>query len=338
MYGKSIPRPSDVSYNSLDFSGLNALKRGVQQGANTTLAHQRKVAQQFESIFIQQMLKASRESSKGLSFDSDQTRMVQSLRDEQLAGMLSTPGLGLAQILFDQIRALQNAGEQATPEQLAARAPEMSNSRLSGLQSSMPEERPNHASSISGLIDMLTSKAAKVVESVQSASRGAPSHVQEFVSRMRNAARHAANETGIHEKLILSQAALESGWGKREIRGEDGSTSYNLFGIKATSSWKGKVVNIMTTEYIDGEPRKMMQPFRAYNSYAESFADYARLISTADRYSDVVTAPTAEEAARRIQSAGYATDPSYADKLISIMGYFKADQVEGAGAAMASLK
>ena len=94
----------------------------------------------------------------------------------------------------------------------------------------------------------------------------------------------------------------------------------------------------MTTEYIDGEPRKMMQPFRAYNSYAESFADYARLISTADRYSDVVTAPTAEEAARRIQSAGYATDPSYADKLISIMGYFKADQVEGAGAAMASLK
>src|SRR3546814_6406549 len=101
---------------------------------------------------------------------------------------------------------------------------------------------------------------------------------------MSNAARVAANQSGVPEKLILSQAALESGWGKREIMRPDGSTSYNLFGIKATSGWKGDVVHITTTEYENGVAKKLTQPFRAYGSYAESFADYARLISNNDRY------------------------------------------------------
>ncbi|MFA7670203.1 MAG: flagellar assembly peptidoglycan hydrolase FlgJ, partial [Burkholderiaceae bacterium] len=125
----------------------------------------------------------------------------------------------------------------------------------------------------------------------------------------------------VHAKLILSQAALESGWGKREILREDGSSSYNVFGIKAGASWKGDVVHITTTEYEDGVPRKVKEPFRAYSSYEDAFADYANLVGNSKRYADVVEAPTAEVAARRIQKAGYATDPAYADKLISIMGY-----------------
>jgi len=85
----------------------------------------------------------------------------------------------------------------------------------------------------------------------------------------------------------------------------------------------------MTTEYRDGVPVKIRQPFRAYDSYAESFADYVRLISGNSRYSAVAAAGSAEEAARRIQEAGYATDPAYASKLISIMGYF--ETASGAG-------
>ncbi len=109
----------------------------------------------------------------------------------------------------------------------------------------------------------------------------------DFVSRMSHAANAAAAQSGVPARLILGQAALESGWGKREIRQPDGSTSYNLFGIKAGASWKGKVVHVLTTEYVDGVPQKVTQPFRAYDSYEESFADYARLIGNSARYESV---------------------------------------------------
>src|SRR5690606_8322518 len=117
-------------------------------------------------------------------------------------------------------------------------------------------------------------------------------YIRDFVTRMASAADYAAEQSGVPAKLILSQAALESGWGQREIQREDGSSSHNLFGIKATGGWKGEVVHVMTTEYEDGVPRKVSQPFRAYDSYADSFADYARLIGRNQRYSEVLTAPS----------------------------------------------
>src|SRR3546814_17794244 len=95
---------------------------------------------------------------------------------------------------------------------------------------------------------------------------------------MSGAANIASSKSGVPAKLILSQAALESGWGEREIRGENGEQSHNLFGIKASAGWNGKVVNVMTTEYVDGKAQTVVQPFRAYDSYADSFSDYARLL------------------------------------------------------------
>lgn len=311
------PRPMDTPASSLDFSALNSLKQGVRAGADAPLEQQKKVAQQFEAIFIQQMLKQARQASTTPTvFDSQQTRMAQSMGDEQMALQLANPGIGLAQALLAQIR-----GGQAQPD-LGAKAdlPELAASRLPGLRSRVGEDRRNDASSISGLIDMLAKNP--LTEKIYSAIKGAPEHIQNFVSKMSNAAKLAANESGVPAKLILSQAALESGWGQREIMRPDGTTSHNLFGIKASPNWKGKVVNVMTTEFEGGVERKVKQPFRAYDSYAESFADYARLIGQNKRYSDVVAAPSAEEAAHRIQAAGYATDPAYAEKLISIMSYF----------------
>ncbi|WP_414708307.1 flagellar assembly peptidoglycan hydrolase FlgJ [Pusillimonas sp.] len=323
-----IPRPTESSRNALDTGALSRLQGGVARSGGSA-DEQKEVARQFEALFLQQMIKQARQASSGLQglFQSDQTRLAQSLADEQMALQLAEPGVGLAQALLDQMRGGVQ-GDRQINITAGNTPPELSSSRNPALRSSVGPERPEHAPSISALIDMLSnSKVGRVAGAAVSAIRGAPQHIEQFVIKMGNAARHASAESGVPSELILSQAALESGWGRREIRGEDGSQSYNLFGIKASPNWKGKVVNIVTTEYIDGEPRKMVQPFRAYDSYAESFADYARLISQNERYSEVVKAQSPQEAARSIQQAGYATDPAYAEKLISIMSYFDSRRV-----------
>lgn len=321
-----VPRPQADNVSNFDFNHLNSLKKGVRTGAVSPESKHQEVAHQFEALMIQQLMKQARQSPlESGPFDSQQTRLAQSMADEQMALQLSSPGLGLAQKILDQIQA--NLGGSSAKLGRADTPPELAASRLPGLRSRIGEDtKRTDAPSISALIDMLTRKP--VAEKIYSAIKGAPEHIHSFVSKMTEAARVAASESGVPAKLILSQAALESGWGNREIMNADGTSSHNLFGIKASPNWKGKVVNIMTTEYEDGVPRKMLQPFRAYDSYAESFADYARLISNNDRYSQVVAAPNAEEGARRIQAAGYATDPAYADKLISIMSYFDTGSIK----------
>ena len=115
---------------------------------------------------------------------------------------------------------------------------------------------------------------------------------------------------------MIGQAGHETGWGRSEIKHADGSPSHNLFGIKATDSWKGKVAEITTTEYINGEPRKVTAKFRAYDSYADSFRDYARLIGNSPRYEGVMDQlHSVQGFASGLQKAGYATDPQYAAKL-----------------------
>ena len=119
---------------------------------------------------------------------------------------------------------------------------------------------------------------------------------------------------------MVGQAALESGWGKHEIRADDGSPTYNVFGVKAGRSWTGPVVEKTTTEYVNGVPQKVTAKFRAYTSYAESFKDYASLLLGNRRYAAVIgQGQDAEAFARGLQQAGYATDPAYADKLTRII-------------------
>ena len=119
---------------------------------------------------------------------------------------------------------------------------------------------------------------------------------------------------------MLAQAAHETGWGQKEIRNADGSTAHNLFGIKASPQWKGATTDVVTTEYSGGQPRRVVQTFRAYGSYAESFKDYAKLIKDSPRYGAVVAAGNdAQGYAQGLQKAGYATDPAYADKLSRVI-------------------
>ncbi len=145
-------------------------------------------------------------------------------------------------------------------------------------------------------------------------------NARDFVSRMRNHAEEAARSLGVPAHFIVGQAALETGWGRHEIKGADGTNSRNLFGIKAGGNWTGKTVDVMTTEYINGVPRKIVDKFRAYNSYAESFRDYANLIGRNARYSAAAQAGAdANQFARGLARGGYATDPRYAEKLAQVI-------------------
>ena len=137
-----------------------------------------------------------------------------------------------------------------------------------------------------------------------------------FVQAMWPHALAAQRRTGTPAHLVIGQAALESGWGQRQIRQADGSPSHNLFGIKAGRSWTGKTVETTTTEFIDGRPMRMKQRFRAYDSYAEAFADWSRLMKNNPRYGGVMKVGHDPKAyASQMQASGYATDPAYADKL-----------------------
>ncbi len=147
---------------------------------------------------------------------------------------------------------------------------------------------------------------------------------QSFINKFRASAEQASQSTGVPAHLILGQAALESGWGKRGIKMADGSDSYNLFGIKAGKNWKGKVATVATTEYHNGVASQQVQRFRAYGSYAESFQDYAKLLNSNPRYDGVVGQGDAKGFAQGLQQAGYATDPHYAEKLAGVVGSINA--------------
>jgi flagellar protein FlgJ len=139
---------------------------------------------------------------------------------------------------------------------------------------------------------------------------------QTFMKRMLEPAKAASRATGLPPAFILGQAALESGWGSREPRLANGAPSYNLFGIKAGSGWRGATVEAASTEYVNGQPRRRMERFRAYGSYEEAFSDYARLLTQSGRYNAALSQKNdPAQFARAIQRAGYATDPAYADKL-----------------------
>lgn len=143
-----------------------------------------------------------------------------------------------------------------------------------------------------------------------------------FYNKLIGHASQAAQETGIPANFMIGHAALESGWGRREIKSQDGTNTHNLFGIKAGGSWTGKTATVTTTEYVGGVAHKVQEKFRAYGSYAEAFKDYANLLANNPRYSNVVAAGNGNDAAsfaKGLQRAGYATDPNYANKIMAVL-------------------
>lgn len=294
---------------SLDVQGVDALRRTARSSPQEGM---KQASRQFEALFMQMMLKSMRDATSSESmFSSSQEKTYTSMLDQQLSQNLSGRGLGLAEAMFTQLSRTKG-GDLAQP--------------VIGSVKPTPSASPLGASFASGAAVPAAARTPDLslyerttAEATMSRSILPQAHVEQFVSRMLPAAQRASQASGVPAQLIMAQAALESGWGKREIRTEDGKTSFNVFGIKADKSWKGPVVEATTTEYVSGVAQKTQAKFRAYSSYDESFADYARFMTSNPRYANVLVTPDPAQAAHGLQRAGYATDPNYGGKLVRIM-------------------
>lgn len=285
----------------LDASALNRLRHSA---ASNTPEAARAAAQQFEAMFLGMVMKSMREAtpSEGL-FGSEQGKMMTGMLDQQMAQSLATRGVGLADVLVRQMT------PQKTPPMAPQMAPQIA-----------PQATPQIASQVSPQIAPPLKPPLSATEPAPSAGSVRRSTLTAFTEKLGAQAEAVSVATGIPARFMLAQAALESGWGRREIKHPDGSSSHNVFGIKADRQWKGKTAEVMTTEYVNGVPEKRLQRFRAYDSYAEAFSDYASMLTRSPRYAQVIaSADDATTFARGLQKAGYATDPGYADKLIGVI-------------------
>ena len=296
-----------ANYFVLDLKAGADLRAKIKQDPQAGL---KQAAQQFEGMLLQMMLKSMRDATPqdGL-MESDQTRFFTSILDQQLAQNLSTQGnLGFAAQIEQQLGRASSLGgtDAASPidalqQSLLLRQAANSSARFAG----------------GGAERNYGVRGTSATASAQ--GNGETTSPDEFVNRVLPHAVEAANAIGVPPQFLVAQSALESAWGKSEIRRADGSPSYNLFGVKAGRNWQGDTVEVQTTEYVNGEPVQMREKFRAYGSYAESFNDYANLIRNNARFSGVVGQQDGTQFARSLQQSGYATDPMYADKLSRII-------------------
>ncbi len=287
---------------ALDVGSVDTLKREARADPQKAL---HSAATQFEALMMQMMLKSMREAADAAgTSDSQDTKMYKSMLDQQLGVALAKRGIGLADIMVKQLS--RSAPSEASAAVGGAGA---SDSASAATLSPAPTTRPAPASSLPAVQSGASAGPASLPEAARS-----------FIGKLWPHAQEAARSTGIAPHFILGQAALESGWGRGEIRMADGSASHNLFGIKATKGWSGPTADVLTTEYVNGTAVKTVEKFRAYGSYAEAFKDYANLLAANPRYAQVLNERTDAAAfARGLQQAGYATDPNYAEKLTRVI-------------------
>ena len=265
---------------SFDFSALASLKNDARAQDPAAL---KEAAKQFESLFTQMLLKSMRDANRSFGedsmFGSSQGDFYQDMFDDQMAMQLSK-GKGLG--LADMlVQQLTQAG--------MVKAPEATTDAAAQTSSSTDSHQP-----------LAKSKA-------------------DFVRTMWPHAQRAASQLGVDPNALVAQAALETGWGRSVPSQSGGSSSFNLFGIKAGSTWEGATTNVPTLEFEEGVAVRRVERFRAYDSPADSFSDYAKLIGNNPRYEnargaggDVATFASA------LQDGGYATDPNYAQKVVAV--------------------
>ncbi|TDM09917.1 MAG: flagellar assembly peptidoglycan hydrolase FlgJ [Ideonella sp. MAG2] len=262
-----------------DVRGLALLK---QRAAQDPKAVTREAAKQFEAIFMQELLKNMRKATLAEDpLSNEGSKLGYEMLDTQLATKLSGAPGSLSDVIAKQLDRQMGLNPGPIPKvdkQALAKPVELNR----------PEGKVGPPQKAAANFVLQHTKTAEAVE----------------------------QSSGIPAEFMIAQAAHESGWGRKEIKRPDGSSAHNLFGIKATGNWKGDTVDVTTTEYINGVARKVVQKFRAYDNYADSFKDYAQLIKNSPRYANVVAAGAdAKGFAVGLQKAGYATDPAYAEKL-----------------------
>jgi len=270
-----------------DARSLSNLK--LQAGQKTPEAI-KEAAKQFESLFMRELIKSMREAT-------------------MKSGMMDSPGGDLGADLLDQQFAVQMSGQPGGLSDLIA-------AQLSR-QMGAPASGSNDASNKSSTSALSKASALAAYGAQGTTQKSTPTLGQSnFVQRHTEAAIQVEKSSGIPASYMVGQAGHETGWGKHEIRMKGGAPSFNLFGIKAGAGWTGKVAEVSTTEYVDGVAKKTTAKFRAYDSYEDSFRDYARLITQSPRYAQASQQTDSAHAfATSLKKAGYATDPDYAAKL-----------------------
>ncbi|TPE54922.1 flagellar assembly peptidoglycan hydrolase FlgJ [Maribrevibacterium harenarium] len=303
-----------------DFSALTDLKARAQKDPDAAL---KDVAQEFEAIFIDMLFKnmrsANDEISSGL-FDSNQFKQYQEMMDTQLAQSLAkSGGIGLADAL---IRQYGGEGKQSVPSAdnhstLLSNLAPIPADTLRAVARRASQEFARQVSEASQQMASITETPTTAAPKAEEVAFASP---EEFIDTLWPLAQKTAQRIGVDPKAILAQAALETGWGKYPIAKEDGTASFNLFGIKADSRWQGDRAVVNTLEYRDGIAKKERAAFRAYDSFAHSFDDYANFLSTSERYKNALNSRgDATTFAANLQRGGYATDPNYADKIGNIL-------------------
>jgi len=306
-----------------DFNGLGELRREAKESNPEAI---KAVAQQFEAIFVQMMMKSMRDAklADGL-FDSDQTDQYVDLYDKQLANTLSSQGrgIGLADVIARQLSGTPQQGGQkveAMTTNIPTRLPTLFQLReLEEVQAPVNVQGPSTVDLDSGR-DVGAKSSSATSAAASEHTDPVMKTPDDFVKQLWPMAEKAAHTLGIEPKAILAQAALETGWGRSVIRDGNGDNSFNLFNIKSGSGWRGDSVSKNSLEFSDGVARQERSAFRSYADYQESFDDYVQFIKTNPRYEKALKqGGSTEEYIRELQKAGYATDPEYATKIESIL-------------------
>lgn len=323
--------------NALDPNALASLKTLAREGDSP--AALRAAAKQFEGLFLQMVIKSMRDAMPTDSlFGGEQGRLYQQLLDQQMGlNLAQGRGMGLAEVIYRQLGGKTQGAADASIDNLDAAATgvfTIDARRTASAADADPIlaliDAQRRAASVAARRtspDDTRAQAAAfaarfgaAVDAVRDAQADLPGSAREFVSMLWPHALQASRKTGIPAQFMVAQAALETGWGAKMLRHADGSSSYNLFNIKAGSGWRGATVSVPVTEYTaDGRRHTENARFRAYGSYAEAFADYVSLLTASPRYAAVLGQRDAAAFARGLAQAGYATDPHYAEKLTRII-------------------
>src|SRR5690606_36593795 len=316
------------------YTDLNSLQQIKSLGKTDKQAALESVAKQFESILVQMMMKSMREANAAFGEDdmtsSSEGKFYQDMFDNQLAMNLSQGrGFGIATAMMRQLQgragnadaAPAAAGPTAFSLQNVARTLAAHVADTDGSAAAMPTRANERAAAAiqDALYNLFGGADYFAAIDSKAAAANIDGKPANFVEALRPLAQRISQRMGVDSNVLLSQAALETGWGQKVAVCADGSSSYNFFNIKADPSWEGAVVKVPTIEYRDGVAVREYANFRAYGSPEESFADYVKFIADNPRYENALAC--AEDPRAYVQAlakAGYATDPQYAQKVLAV--------------------
>ena len=318
---------TNVSSNVLDTHNLDSLRKRALNNDETAL---KEVAKQFESLFTNMLMKSMRDANAAFESESpmnnNYTQFYRDMQDKQMAADMSQSGsMGLADII---VRQLSNDGGNYMPaSSLQGDTNPLQNiqavNKATAVDKALAEDK--EATAVPAVDEEWNSiddgKQANAAFSMADAARPMQfNSPEEFVASLAPFADTVAKRLNVSPDVLLAQAALETGWGKKVSTDNNGGSSHNLFNIKADKRWEGATTSVDTLEFTDGVAKREKHQFRSYEDFQSSFNDFADFLQSGDRYRDALrNSADSAQFLNGLQQAGYATDPNYAAKIQNVM-------------------